>query len=265
MNTDIRSRPAPATPPTVAPPRRTHRLRWLAALVLVPLALAGAGLWWFVFRGEAPPPASLDQALAGVAAPASSSTASAVAAGASSVDGTWTIDRSITNAQGSGAYAGFRVNEVLSGVGSATAVGRTSNVQGTLTVDGTTLTAATIDANLTAVTTDDSRRDGAVQRALDTSRFPNATFVLTEPVDVGSVPAEGQRITAAATGDLTIHGVTRQVTLDVQAQLQNGVLVVVGSTDVAFSDYGVTAPTAPIVASVDDHALVELQLYFVKR
>ena len=33
----------------------------------------------------------------------------------------------------------------------------------------------------------------------------------------------------------------------------------------AFSDYGVTTPTAPIVASVDDHAVVEVQLYFVKR
>jgi len=79
------------------------------------------------------------------------------------------------------------------------------------------------------------------------------------------VPAEGQRITAAATGDLTIHGVTRQVTLDLQAQLQNGVLVVVGSTDVAFSDYGVTAPTAPVVASVEDHGTIEVQLYFVRK
>ena len=89
--------------------------------------------------------------------------------------------------------------------------------------------------------------------------------MLTQPVTVGSVPAEGQRINVAATGDLTIRGVTRSVTLDLQAQLQNGVLVVVGSTDVQFSDYGVTAPSAPIVASVDDHAVVEFQLYFVKQ
>jgi len=79
------------------------------------------------------------------------------------------------------------------------------------------------------------------------------------------VPVEGQRITAAATGDLTIHGVTREVILDIQAQLQNDVLVVVGSTNVAFPDYGVTAPTAPVVASVDDHGVVEVQLYFVKQ
>ena len=132
-------------------------------------------------------------------------------------------------------------------------------------MQGTTLTAASINANLTGITTNDSRRNDAVQRALATSRYPSAAFVLTKPVDVGGVPAGGQRITAPAIGDLTIRGVTRQVTLDLEAQLQSGVLVVVGSTDVAFSDYGVTAPSAPIVASVDDHAVVEVQLYFTKQ
>jgi hypothetical protein len=39
---------------------------------------------------------------------------------------------------------------------------------------------------------------------------------------------------------------------------------VIGTTEVSFADYGVTAPTAPIVASVEDHATVELQLYFTR-
>ena len=275
MNTETDSRPEPPIGETVQP-RRSHRLRWTALGVLIALAATGAVLWWFVVRGEAPPPASLDQALAGVEAAAPAATvdsdlqrgppapAPATTAPVSPVEGTWSIDRSITNAQGTGSYTGFRVNEVLSGIGSTTAVGRTSTVEGTPTVQGTTLTAATINANLTGITTNDSRRNDAVQRALATSRFPSATFVLTKPVDVGSVPVEGQRITAAATGDLTIRGVTRKVSRDVEAQLQSGVLVVVGSTDVAFSDYGVTAPSAPIVASVDDHAVVEVQQYFTR-
>lgn len=36
------------------------------------------------------------------------------------------------------------------------------------------------------------------------------------------------------------------------------------ATDVAFSDYGVNVPSAPIVAIVDDHAVVEVQLYFTR-
>jgi len=39
---------------------------------------------------------------------------------------------------------------------------------------------------------------------------------------------------------------------------------VVGFTDVAFSDYGVIAPSAPIVASFDGRAIVEVQLYFTQ-
>lgn len=187
----------------------------------------------------------------------------------STVDGTWTVDRTITTAQGSASYVGFRVDEVLAGIDSSTAVGRTPGVEATVTVRGTTVEAATVNATLTAITSNDSRRDGAIQRALDTSRFPNATFVLTVPaefgpVDAGRLPAEGEPITTTVTGDLTIHGVTRQLTLDVQAQLQNGVLVVVGSTEVSFDDYGITAPSALIVASVADHATIELQLYFTK-
>ncbi len=73
---------------------------------------------------------------------------------------------------------------------------------------------------LTAVaiklTSDDSRRDGAIRRqALETGAFPDASFVLTAPVDLGSVPVAGASFTAEATGDLTIHGVARNVTVPI--------------------------------------------------
>jgi hypothetical protein len=37
---------------------------------------------------------------------------------------------------------------------------------------------------------------------------------------------------------------------------------VVGTLPIAFSDYRISAPTAPAVASVDDHGEMELQLFF---
>lgn len=64
-----------------------------------------------------------------------------------------------------------------------------------------------------------------------------------------------------ARGELTIHGMTRQVTVPLQAQLTDGVIVVTGSTDIALSDYDVQAPTAPIVVSVADTATIEWQLF----
>jgi polyisoprenoid-binding protein YceI len=252
--------------PDKGSPRRRPRWQWVVLAVTLPLLLAGFGLWWFVLRGDTPPPVNLDQALAGLESTDSGSTATtqATAAAASTVQGTWTIDSTITNAQGTGTFAGFRIDEQLVGVGATTAVGRSPSVEGTLTVSGTSLRAAEITVDLTDITSNDSRREDAIQRALGTSRYPDATFVLTKPVDIGSVPAEGERINVKATGDLTIHGVTRSVTIDLQAQLQGGVLVVVGTAPVTLADYGVTAPTAPIVASVEDSGTIEFQLYFKK-
>lgn len=142
---------------------------------------------------------NLDQAIAGIEATAPSSAPAAPTADSapatSRTDGTWTVDRTITNAQSTGSFAGFRIDEVLVSVGSTTAVGRTPSVDGTVTVSGSTVSAAQITADPTDVTTNDPGRDDAVQRALATTRFPDATFVLTQPITLASTPADGERIT----------------------------------------------------------------------
>ena len=79
---------------------------------------------------------------------------------------TWTVNTSVGEfsfEDSTGTFVGFRVQEELSWIGSTTAVGRTPAVTGTITFDGTTLTAATIEADMTAIMTNDSRRDDAVQ------------------------------------------------------------------------------------------------------
>ncbi|MFP5318975.1 MAG: YceI family protein [Acidimicrobiia bacterium] len=258
----------PIRPPTpdLSAPRRPWR--WIGLGALAAVAVGAFAVWYLVLRTDAPDEVDLGAAVQGITPPAgdqAASTPSGNTSDNSGVDGTWTVDRSVANAEGTGSFGGFRVNEQLVGVGAATAVGRSRTVEGTLTVDGTTVTAASVTVDLTAITTNDSRRNDAVQRALATSQFPRATFTLTQPVSVGSVPAEGQRIDVKATGDLTIKGVTKRVTVDLSAQLEGDVLVAVGSTPVTFADFGVRAPTAPIVASVEDHGVMEFQLYFTKR
>jgi len=54
------------------------------------------------------------------------------------------------------------------------------------------------------------------------------------------------------------------VQFPLQAQLTGDTIVVVGSLDVVFSDFGITAPTAPVVVSVEDHGQIELQLFFTR-
>ena len=125
------------------------------------------------------------------------------------------------------------------------------------------VTAATFEIDLTSITTDNSMRDDNVQDALETSSFPTAQFVLTEPVDVAPA-ADGTAITIEAVGDLTVHGVTRTTTFELDAQLVDDTVVVAESTPVVFSDFGVAVPSSPMVLSVDDEGLLELQLLFTR-
>ena len=258
------------------PPRRRRRRRLLvtiAVTVLLVLAVAGTAAWWFL-RGDAPAAVDLGTAAASVEATASTVDAQASsdttlsvadsAAVTSTIAGTWTVDSSVgefSYEDSTGTFVGFRVDEELAGLGSTTAVGRTPAVSGTVTIDGTTLTAATIEADMTATTTNDSRRDDRVQSALGTATSPTATFVLTAPVELGADAASGGIVTVEAIGDLTIHGVTQQVTIPLQAQLVDGTIVIVGSTEITFADYGVTVPEAPIVLSAEDTGTLELQLF----
>ena len=254
------------------PRRRRRRLVTLAVTVLLLLAVAGTAAWWFL-RDDAPAAVDLGTAAASLEVTASTADAQATAdttlavtdgVATTAIAGTWTVDTSVgefSYEDSTGTFVGFRVDEELAGLGSTTAVGRTPAVSGTVTIEGTTVTAATIEADMTATTTNDSRRDDRVQTALDTATYPTATFVLTEPVDLGTDAASGATATVDATGDLTIHGVTQQVTIPLQAQLVDGTIVIVGATEITFADYGVSVPEAPIVLSAEDTGTLELQLF----
>jgi polyisoprenoid-binding protein YceI len=108
-------------------------------------------------------------------------------------------------------------------------------------------------------------RDGQLQRqALETGTFPEATFVLTQPIDLGSLPADGAVISVTATGDLTIHGQTRTVELPLEARLSGDVVTVTGSTEIVFADYGISQPRSFMVLSIADRGTMEFQLQFTK-
>jgi polyisoprenoid-binding protein YceI len=229
------------------------RVRILSALAVVVIACA-AFVWWF-FRDDAPDSVSIEAAAAQVA----------TSAAATGVAGTWSVDTSIgefSYEDSTGTFVGFRVEEELTGIGSTTAVGRTPEVSGTLTIEGTTVTAVKIEADMTAITTNESRRDDKVQSALDTGEYPTATFVLTEPIDLGDAAASEESVSVSAVGELTIHGVTTPVTMPIEAQLVGENIVVVGSLDIVFADYGASVPSAPVVLSADDEGVIELQLFF---
>ena len=119
------------------------------------------------------------------------------------------------------------------GVGAKTAFGRTPDVTGSLTIDGTVATAAEFTADLTTLQSDDSRRDGQLRnQGIQTGRFPTATFKLTQPIDFGTIPTDETTVSVNATGELTLHGVTKTVTIPLDAKLVGDTIVVTSLFDV---------------------------------
>ena len=241
---------------------------WIVALAaVVALVVVGGAVWYFVFRDDAPAEVSLDRAVSSIDAKDAGTTAtSGGTAKSSGLDGTWNVDQSIGSfTDFTSSYAGFRVQEQLVGIGAKTAVGRTPKVTGTMTILGTTVPNASFEVDMTTLTTDDSRRDGAIRtQAIETARFPKATFVLTQPISLGSIPADGEKITVNAIGSLTIHGVTKTVTIPLEAQREGGVIAVVGSLEVPFADYSISQPRAASVLSVEDKGIFEVQLFLTR-
>ena len=246
---------------------RTRLAIALAAIVLAGAAGGAYGLWYVFLRPAGPPPVTVATAAPSVAVPGASQGLSATSQpGASLGDlaGTWTVDATIGSAaDNSQTFVGYRVQEQLAGIGGNTAVGRTSDVTGTLTLEGTTITSVEISANLTSLASDDPMRDGQLARqGIQTSQFPTATFKLTQPIALGSLPAEGGTVTATATGELTLHGVTKTVQIPLSATLSGGIVTVTGSLAIQFADYAIDPPNSFKVLSIDDHGVMELQLHF---
>lgn len=174
-----------------------------------------------------------------------------VTAPAGSFDGDWTPTTA--------SEFGYRVDEVLAGV-STTAVGRSNEISGLLTISGTTATAVDIEVQIENITSDSSLRDNKFRDSImDATEFPTAIFALTEPIEFGSIPTGDEQITATATGELTLRGVTNPVTFDVTAQTTDGRIGVLGSIPVAFTDYGIDNPSFGQVRT-KDNGLVEFVL-----
>lgn len=170
-----------------------------------------------------------------------------------SLVGTWSVAED--------SEAGYRVDEVLNG-SDVTVTGRTDDVTGTFTIgeSGLTLESAELVVDVASIETDSSNRDEYFRsEALRTDEFPEATFVLSEPVTLESAPASGDVVQTEATGELTIAGTTQTVTAEIELRSDGETAEIAGSIPITFSDFDVEAPNLGFV-SVEDSGAVEFQL-----
>ena len=156
---------------------------------------------------------------------------------------------------GQGTFVGYRVNEEYLGVGVRTAVGRTSAVTGTVTVDGDRIGSADISADMRRVVSDQSRRDDTLRyRGIETDRYPTSRFTLSAPVALAARAAP-------AKGTLTLHGRRAPIDVSVRGQrVAGGRLELVGSAPIEFARFGIEPPSVAGVVSVRDHGVLEFHL-----
>ncbi len=244
---------------------KVWKLLVLAVLAVVGVLIAGF-LYLYVFS-DPEEEVSLEAAVAAASASTSIATASQSAQSPapipdstpdSALTGSWTLSNDKPS------FVGYRVNEILVNTGEFTAVGRTSSVRGQLQFDGDVISEVEISADLTDLKSDNRYRDRALGRqALETNQFPMAVFKLLEPIEV-DLFEDGIAIVRSATGELTLHGVTKTITLELAGELVDDTVVVVGVHSILFSDYGIDTPSSRSVVSVEDNGLMEFQLFFVK-
>ena len=246
-------------------------IKKLAIGVGIALVVLIAAVWWLFFWGDTPEAVDVDAANTQLDVDLATASDNAPATAPEAFDGdinaTWVVDDEIGEFDfetASGSFAGFRVDEELT-IGEVVAVGRTGVVSGTVTIEGGRLTGTDITVDMGSITSNDTRREFPIRRAVMADEFPTATFVLTTPVDLPVGLADGETATVDAAGDLTVAGTTNEATFTIEALVRDdGFGVITGSATITWEDFGVTPPSAPIVVSIDDSGIIEFQLIVAK-
>ena len=230
---------------------------WLIAVPVVILLAVTVGPFVYInfIKEDAPERLDFDDIETSTTVAGDAPATTAAAGGADdTIEGSWEI--------AAGSEAGYRATEVLFGQ-STEGAGRTEEITGSLEIAGTEATEASFEVDMTTLASDEERRDGQVHsRILETSTFPTATFELTEPIDFGE-PADLEEVTVQATGDLTVHGVTQTVTVDLSARRNGAAIEVTGNIPVTWADFDIDDPSGG-PAQVEDSGEIEFALSFTK-
>ena len=198
-------------------------------------------------------PAILGLMLA-TASPAAAQAPAAAAGGPN----TWTIDTSHTQ-------AGFAVKHMMV----STVRGSFGKTEGTIEYDGKNVASIKADATIdtTTITTNNEKRDTHLKSAdfFDVAKFPTITFKSKRAEAAGAGKFK-------LIGDLTLRGVTKEVTLDVEGPSQP--LIAQGRARVGATatlkinrqDYGVSWSRALDGGGVvvSDEVVITLELELVK-
>ncbi|MBV1863157.1 MAG: YceI family protein [Rhodobacteraceae bacterium] len=155
----------------------------------------------------------------------------------------------VIDTQGYHASVMFRVNHL----GYSWLTGRFDNFNGSFTYDADApeKSSVKVEIDTTSVNSNHAERDNHLRSAdfLDTGKFPTASFVSKSMAVTGE--------TAVITGDLTLHGVTKEITIDAEligegkdpwGGYRAGFI---GTTSLPMADYGMVFNLGPASTNVE--------------
>lgn len=215
-----------ATDPTAVPAEPTDEP---AAVVSEPTSAAAT-------ETEAPPEPTLDPTAAATAEP----TPEPATTTASSVQRYVIVPEE--------SQVTYEVDETFFREGNrlATAVGVTQIISGEVAFDPSAPQSATISPitiDISAFTSDSSRRDNAIrERWLESASYPIARF---EPTEIQGLPetyTEGEVVNLQIIGNLTVRETTQPVTFDFTGKLENNELTGTATTELQMTDFGFDPP-----------------------
>ncbi len=195
-------------------------------------------------------------------APAPTSATATETPTATTLEGTYKI--------GPGSAAGYRVRELfVGGLAKTDAVGRSEAVTGTVVLgrSGSALQVLSVNAavDMAKLVSDESRRDSRMRSTgIETDKFPTATFVSSTAVTLDADSEAAKPVKATVPGKLTLHGVTRDVQIPVDAQLRSGTLEIVGRLAINMKDYAIEPPEIADFVKADDDGSLEFKLVLKK-
>ena len=161
---------------------------------------------------------------------------------------------------------GYRIKERIA-LKTFETVGRSSEVTGSLKILDSQITQTTFEVDMKTFQSDSGGRDAQFNgRIMDTEKYPTANFVLTEPITLVEKPINGLTTKNAATGNLTLRGTTKEVTIPLSSTLQNSVITVIGQIQIQFDEWKIPNPSVPLVfIYTEPNCILEFSLKFEKQ
>lgn len=222
-------------------------------LFIIVVIVIGGGIFLYQTRPVATPTENIQDQVEPIAN--GDSAAGTQLAGTTDEGETYRIDAS--------SKVTFSINEVLNDK-PKTAVGTTSQIAGEIKITHNDvqnmhfLTLGTVKIDARTFKTDNEKRDGAIVHMILKSDTAGNEYISFTPTQKSISFTEGQEFDVA--GSLTISGVTKPATLKVTATVVDGKVTGKATANLKRSDFKLTIPNVPFVASVEDNFVVSTDI-----